>query len=607
MGRLFLQLGLLSRGLGAGALGCLLLTALAGCADTPDSRNRDVDAVGSIAFSVIWEDNDGPSSAQPRFVCGNGDNEVVEVTAQITNGANTKRPEANWDCWSGHGTLSDVPVGSNYRLTVIGYNSNEETTYCAERIGITVQRGVNDIGAVVASRFETSGHAPAHNAVNVSPENIAFSWDETIGATNYRLQVSESADFSVRIIDELTPDLSHTVTNDVIQPETQYWWRVIPLNIDGMTGYLSPDNIYRFTTSSYFTPLPDDAYEENDTLESAYDLTGSRGLLLSEIDGLGIVNSEDSVDFYRIDLNADVVWLYVDCYHTHADGDIDIALFSSDGTLLAEALSTDDNESIAFDLSTYAGTSYYVGVALVDESDANSYDLQFDYSECPAGDDYGDRVATAVAISTNSAVQGAIECGDDTDLFRFELSSGRTVSIYTEGSTDTMGWLLDSSGTEIDSNDDPNDTNLNFLIQQTLPAGTYYVAVGSFESETGAYELTVLLEPSPPAISGIQHEYLGYFDNCIRSSGETFSGYAYNVFFNYDDPDGDAAESDGADVTVNGVVWLWTWLTANGDGAGGSLELSYCDPRAEVSLEIVMIDGAGLASDPLSIDLTASQ
>lgn len=598
---LFLRL---FRRLSVGALCFFIVMALVGCADTPPSQNRDVNAFGSISFSINWDNAVDSNAVSTRFACGSGSDEVAFVDAQLVNDEHAIPLAEPWPCADGRGTISQVPVGSGYTLTISAYGGDEVALYCVERIGLSVQAGATTaIGVLNAYPFETHISAPVHNASEVSAASPNFSWDELAGAAHYRLIVSESADLSHPVHAATHDSTNLTLADNVLQPGTQYWWAVVPVDFDGRTGPMPIDGSYRFTTLPGDVPPSDDAYEENDTLVDAFDLTGNEGAPLSSLNGLGIVNANDSADYFQINLNADVVWFYVDCIHTYADGDIDIALLSSDGALLVEGVSANDNESISFDLSAYAGGAYYLRVALVDESNANSYDLQFDFSECPNGDDYGDKVDTAVAISTNGTVQGAIECGDDTDYFRFELSRSRAVRIYTEGSTDTIGWLLDSGGTEIDSNDDPDDTNRNFLIQQTLPAGTYYVAVGSFESETGAYELTVLSEPSPPVISGVYDDLVDPFaDYCVNSQGETFSGFNYNIYFTYDDPDGDAADGDGAYVTVNGVDWNWTSI--GGDGSNGTVTISYCNSTAGRSLAITMTDGAGRVSNQLSIDLT---
>jgi hypothetical protein len=105
-----------------------------------------------------------------------------------------------------------------------------------------------------------------------------------------------------------------------------------------------------------------------------------------------------------------------------------------------------------------------------------------------------------------------------------------------------------------------------------------------------------------PLISGIYDELLDTYAECIDSSGNIFYGYNYDVYFDYEDAQGDAGESDGAYIIVNG--YDWDWVTFDGDGASGSVTVNYCSSTAGDRLSLTMVDGAGWESDPLIIDLT---
>ena len=106
------------------------------------------------------------------------------------------------------------------------------------------------------------------------------------------------------------------------------------------------------------------------------------------------------------------------------------------------------------------------------------------------GDDHGDSRSSATRVSLPSTTAGRIETGSDEDYFRFEVSSRGTVQLETTGGTDTTGTLYDSAGTRLAYNDDSGTGN-NFRISRTLSAGTYYVAVGSYRTRTGAYTLSI--------------------------------------------------------------------------------------------------------------------
>lgn len=246
---------------------CLLLSALTACGDNPnvdvDTRNNVANEVGAIYFSVILEDDSNDNSDSMRFLCGNQNDEVASVVAQITNGEHTIQPDEAWDCWSGRGVISGVPVGSNYTLTIIGQNASGETTYCAERIGIMVNTGDNNVGEIIAAQFESSGLEPLNGASDINSGSITFRWEGTSGATSYMLLISESSDLSNTIIDPppLIGGQTYTITaDDGLTPDTQYWWVVVPASFDGAFGYPFPEKVNTFTTSQEVTP-PDEKYD----------------------------------------------------------------------------------------------------------------------------------------------------------------------------------------------------------------------------------------------------------------------------------------------------------------------------------------------------------
>ena len=103
-------------------------------------------------------------------------------------------------------------------------------------------------------------------------------------------------------------------------------------------------------------------------------------------------------------------------------------------------------------------------------------------------DDHGDDLSSATHVGLPSETTGAIDPGNDTDWFRFEVSSRTEVVAETNGDlVDTVGTLYDADGSVLTANDD--SSTLNFRIQRTLDAGTYYVVVRSFGSTTGSYAL----------------------------------------------------------------------------------------------------------------------
>jgi len=99
----------------------------------------------------------------------------------------------------------------------------------------------------------------------------------------------------------------------------------------------------------------DDAYEENDTLETAWSPGGDwEDEWLSSISGLGIQADED---WYEIYVSPGYEHVLVECPFGHSEGDIDICLVDSQGDILSCSTGIWDNESI--DVVVPASGTYY--------------------------------------------------------------------------------------------------------------------------------------------------------------------------------------------------------------------------------------------------------
>jgi hypothetical protein len=86
-------------------------------------------------------------------------------------------------------------------------------------------------------------------------------------------------------------------------------------------------------------------------------------------------------------------------------------------------------------------------------------------------DDHGNSISAATAVNANSSIAGTINYGGDYDYFRVSVPSSGTLTVYTTGSMDSFGYLKNSSGTDLASNDDSG--SVNFRISQSVAAGTY--------------------------------------------------------------------------------------------------------------------------------------
>ena len=106
-------------------------------------------------------------------------------------------------------------------------------------------------------------------------------------------------------------------------------------------------------------------------------------------------------------------------------------------------------------------------------------------------------VQVGVATARSAEVAGALEQTGDADYFRVEVPGAGRLTVETTGATDTVGALLGATG-QVLTEDDDGGTGTNFRVEQSVQAGTYYVAVTGGESEqvVGLYTLAVGFTPA---------------------------------------------------------------------------------------------------------------
>ena len=174
-------------------------------------------------------------------------------------------------------------------------------------------------------------------------------------------------------------------------------------------------------------------------------------------------------------------------------------------------------------------------------------------------DDHGDYFNNATNLPLGSSVAGRIDPGDDWDIFKLDLSgtSGTTdVWIYTTGELDTQGWLYDSNGDLLTSDDDTTSGNevidTNFRIPRPLAPGVYYVLVWSADRvATGDYTLHAKAD-----------DHGHYFDTATTlllgdsAAGRIDPGYDRDVF-------------KLALSGTSGTTDVWIYTTGNLDTLGG--------------------------------------
>ena len=198
---------------------------------------------------------------------------------------------------------------------------------------------------------------------------------------------------------------------------------------------------------------------------------------------LGFINHRNDEDYFRVTVSTTTdVWVY-------AVGPTDTIgeLQDSSGTRVAY---NDDSELSSGRFSFFLAKNLQAGTHYLEISgyagDRGPYRVFA--TEAP---DTGDTMATADVLELGTPQTGLIDPSTDTDLYELSLMYAAEVVVYTTGDVDTTGELLSSDGSTLTSlsTDDDSGTDLNFSMRHVLAPGTYYVRVGSYGSETGAYAL----------------------------------------------------------------------------------------------------------------------
>ena len=151
----------------------------------------------------------------------------------------------------------------------------------------------------------------------------------------------------------------------------------------------------------------------------------------------------------------------------------------------------DGDGSLAFAVTGLTNaTEYDVQVRAVD---ANDVDGAWSATTSATPADHGGTRAEATSVTAGARVWGVIDPTDDEDYFSFSVSRTADYWIYTLGDLDTVGDLLDSEGTSIESDVYgavlPNPDN--FFLWSKIESGTYYIKVTGYGPTDELYLLRI--------------------------------------------------------------------------------------------------------------------
>ena len=237
------------------------------------------------------------------------------------------------------------------------------------------------------------------------------------------------------------------------------------------------------------TPLEDD---HGDTPESA------TVILIGEMTE-GEIETSGDVDIFEITISRrGVLTVY-----TEGSTDTEGVIYNSDNSFEESDDDSGEGWNFQIEVNIEPGT-YYIEVSGWGES-TGQYEL---HSALVVTDDHGDDQETATeisssAVSWNYDTPGKINLSSDVDVFQIETEHFSRITVYTEGSTDTIGSLKYENGDLAEENDDSTVEDKNFHISNTFDPGIYYLFVeGRLEEteeedeedeEAGTYKLKVVI------------------------------------------------------------------------------------------------------------------
>jgi hypothetical protein len=219
-----------------------------------------------------------------------------------------------------------------------------------------------------------------------------------------------------------------------------------------------------------------DRLEPNDEFSQAIDLgaLGSR----SEADlSIHLPNNDDYFRFTAQMTGA----LTADVLFNHAEGDLDLALYDANQTLLASSTSTSGSERVLWAVT--AGQSYYVRVNGKGGELNPSYQLQLDVSQAPPGDRFepNDSFGTAAnlgALGNRSEAGLSIHFPANDDYYRFTPSTAGTFVadvLFSQLAGDIDAALYDANQTRLSYSD--GRSNNERITWHVTAGATYYLHV----------------------------------------------------------------------------------------------------------------------------------
>ena len=212
-----------------------MIFLISGCGGGGDDGfYSDPSETGSASFNIAWHDAPVVGAAENALVTPTIDCEgagVSTIICEVYDGSNTYLTSQDFACSAGQGTISDVPVGTNREIVILGEDADGNILYHGIKTGITVTADqINNAGTIDVHPFYVSDLLTPEDGSIVTINKFSLNWDFVETAFKYLIQISKDIDFETIVVDETTADTSYTPLA-LLEESTTYYWKVYAFDI----------------------------------------------------------------------------------------------------------------------------------------------------------------------------------------------------------------------------------------------------------------------------------------------------------------------------------------------------------------------------------------
>ena len=212
-----------------------MIFLISGCGGgVDDGFYSDPSETGAASFNIAWHDTPVVGAAENAVVTPTIDCEgagVSTIICEVYDGSNTYLTSQDFACSAGQGTISDVPVGTNREIVILGEDADGNILYHGTITGITVTAGqINDAGTIDTHPFYVSDLLSPTDEEVVTINKFSLNWTFVETAYKYRIQISKDFDFETIVVNTTTANTSYTPLG-LLEESTTYYWKVYAFDI----------------------------------------------------------------------------------------------------------------------------------------------------------------------------------------------------------------------------------------------------------------------------------------------------------------------------------------------------------------------------------------